>query len=79
MSGKFTDVMKAAKDEKQKDVKDERQIVSKDDRQKASLDDVVNVCIKIPRSVRKRWTMAATQSDMTLKDWIMDAIEKHYF
>ena len=69
MSSKFTDVMKAAKDEKQKPAKDERQ--------KASSDNIVNVCIQVPLSLRKRWTIEATTREVSLKDLIVEAVEKH--
>lgn len=78
MSGKFTDVMKAAKDERQKLVKDDRQVASKDEVQKVAEDEIVNVCIKVPKSVRKRWTLAATEADMTLKDWLLEAAKQHW-
>ena len=109
MAGKFTDVMKAAKDEKQKaslddgmqsseDVrqspstsqkaisKDAEQKTSKDDgmlsakeeKQKTSSDELVNVCIKVPKSLRKKWTIEAAQADMTLKDRIVEAMAEHW-
>lgn len=69
MSGKFTDVMNAAKDAKQKEYKD--------DRKQASSDAIVNVCIKVPLSVRKRWTIEATTREVSLKDLVVEAVEEY--
>lgn len=77
MTGKFTDVMKAAKTEKQKSVKAEKQIASLDEDKKSAKDKerVVNVCIKVPKSLRKNWTLEATQQDLSLKDFIIEAVK----
>lgn len=69
MNGKFTDVMKAAKEEKKKPAKDERQ--------KESLENIVNVCIKVPLSLRKRWTIEATTREVSLKELIIEAVEEY--
>jgi hypothetical protein len=69
MTGKFTDVMKAAKDEKKKPVKDTSM--------KNSSDKIVNVCIKVPLALRREWTIEATSRDMSIKDLIIDAVEEY--
>lgn len=77
MTGKFTDVMQAAKTEKQKSAKTEKQIASLDEEKKSAKEkeSVVNVCIKVPKSLRKTWTIEATQQDLSLKDFIIEAVK----
>ena len=72
MTGKFTDVMKAAKTEKKKSSKEERK------KQSAQQEEIVNVCIKVPKSLRKEWTIKATQEDMSLKDFIIEAVNNQW-
>ena len=77
MTGKFTDVMQAAKTEKQKSAKAEKQKASLDEKQKSAKEKetIVNVCIKVPKSLRKNWSIEATQQDLSLKDFIIEAVK----
>lgn len=70
MSGKFKEVMRKAKDEKSK-AEPKSEPVSKD------AEKIVNLCIKIPKSQRKAWTLAATEQDLTLKDLVINAVEDY--
>ena len=60
--GKYTDIFQSANKERSKEVKEER--------------DIVNLCIKVDRRLRRHWQSEAKKRDTTVTAIIVDYLKQ---
>lgn len=73
--GKFTELLNAAQNEKTKARKKEASLLNAN--LEAEDDPVVNLNLKVPRSVRERITISARELHMSNKDLIIKAVNDY--
>jgi hypothetical protein len=74
MAGKFGDIIQKAR---QEDNQTEDQISGKPESQQAS-DPEVNLCVKVPKSLRRHWAAEAKRSGTTMTSVIMEALTQKF-
>ena len=81
--GKFTELLNVAQNEKTKERKEEEAKGRKEEIEKSSIDSaleddpIVNLNLKVPRSVRERITISAREMHMSNKDLIIKAVSDY--
>jgi predicted HicB family RNase H-like nuclease len=73
--GKFTELLNAAQNEKTKARKEEENLLNAN--LEPEEDPVVNLNLKVPRSVRERITISARELHMSNKDLIIKAVNDY--
>lgn len=79
--GKFTELLNAAQHEKgrkEEEAKERKEEITKTFPDEASEDDpIVNLNLKVPRSIRERITISARELHMSNKDLIIKAVSDY--
>lgn len=77
MSSKFGDIIGKAKQTSKPDdqisVKPDSQDIEKPPAEK-----MVNLCVKVPKSLRQHWAAEAKRQDITMTEVIMDALNQRF-
>lgn len=72
-SGKYGDLIKRARqEESQQTVKPDNQITSKPDEK------LVNLCVRVPESLRRHWAAEAKRSGVTMTDVMVEALTQKF-
>ncbi|NJN76721.1 MAG: hypothetical protein HC796_11810 [Synechococcaceae cyanobacterium RL_1_2] len=76
MSGKFGDLIGKAKISKP-----ENQKTGKQENQKEQITEpekMVNLCVKVPKSLRQHWAAEAKRQDITMTEVIVEALNQKF-
>lgn len=72
-SGKYGDLIKKAREEEnQQTIKPDDQTASKPDEK------LVNLCVKVPESLRRHWAAEAKRSGVTMTDVMVEALTQKF-
>ncbi len=79
-SGKYGDLIRQAKQENQMSGKPDNQISGEpDDQLTNKLDEkLVNLCVKVPESLRRHWAAESKRSGITMTDVIIEALSQKF-
>ncbi|WP_030008178.1 hypothetical protein [Picosynechococcus sp. NKBG042902] len=78
MSGKFGDIIGRAKQTSKPDNQISDQQNNQQSDQSTETEKMVNLCVKVPKSLRQHWAAEAKRNGITMTEVIIDALNQKF-
>ncbi|ACB01088.1 MULTISPECIES: hypothetical protein [Cyanophyceae] len=78
MSGKFGDIIGRAKQTSKPDNQIPNQQNNQQSDQSTETEKMVNLCVKVPKSLRQHWAAEAKRNGITMTEVIVDALNQKF-